>query len=287
MGTAYPVKRVCEALSISRSSYYYEPKPRDESELKKAVLKLARRFVTYGSRRITQQLKRENWQVGRDRIRRLMRELDIQVRIKRKKIQTTQSDKAASGAENLVQDIEFTRPDQVWASDITFIRLISGVFIYLAVIMDIFTRKIRGWHLSRCIDQELTETALRKAFARGKKPEIHHSDRGKQYTAGAYGRLLDDADAQISLADPGKPTQNAYAERLIKTIKEEEVDLNEYEDFDDAFRQIGQFVECIYNQDRIHSSLGYLTPDEFEKKWIIEHQDGKISTKNEEFCVQI
>jgi putative transposase len=162
--------------------------------------------------------------------------------------------------------LEIVRPDQVWASDITYVRLRKG-FVYLAVIMDLFTRAIRGWHLGRGLDQSLTMTALEKALQKA-QPEIHHSDQGVQYAATEYVETLWQAGVQISMADIGDPTQNGHVERLIRTIKEEEVDLSEYEDYHDAYHQIERFLEDFYMFKRIHSSLGYLTPAEFEKGWM-------------------
>jgi len=166
---------------------------------------------------------------------------------------------------NLVQDVEVVRPDQVWVSDITYIRL-AHEFVYLAVIVDVFTRNIRGWHLGRSLDQSLTLLALQRALAHG-RPEIHHSDQGVQYAATAYTRLLASVNAQISMADAGEAWQNGYAERLLRTIKEEEVDLSEYADYADALQQLGRFLDDVYRNKRIHSALGYLTPAEFEMQW--------------------
>ena len=155
-------------------------------------------------------------------------------------------------------------------ADITYIRL-STEFVYLAVIMDVFTRGIRGWHLCRNLDQELTLTALRRAL-NGHHPTIHHSDQGVQYAATAYVEMLQDYDVSISMAETGAAWQNGFAERLIRTIKEEEVDLSEYRDYHDAYGQIGHFLEDVYTHRRIHSSLGYLTPVEFEGQWMRSRQ---------------
>jgi transposase InsO family protein len=164
---------------------------------------------------------------------------------------------------NLVEGLEAQRPEQVWVADITSIRL-RKEFVYLSVLMDVFTRCIRGWHLGRSLEQELTLTALGRAFERG-RPEIHHSDQGVQYAATAYVDLLKAREVKISMARVGAPAENGYAERLMRTIKEEEVDLTEYEDFGDAMRGLGRFLDDVYNRKRIHSSLGYLTPAEFEQ----------------------
>ena len=153
--------------------------------------------------------------------------------------------------------------------DITYIRLAHG-FVYLSVIMDVFTRNVRGWHLGQSLEQSLTLLALQRALAHG-APEIHHSDQGVQYAATAYTRMLHAVHVQISMADAGEALQNGYAERLLRTIKEEEVDLSEYLDYGDALQQVGRFLDDVYTHKRIHSSLGYLTPAEFEAQWREEH----------------
>ncbi len=161
--------------------------------------------------------------------------------------------------------LKVDHPEQLWVCDMTYVRLGNG-FIYLAVIMDVFTRAIRGWNLSRDLDTELTLGALQRAL-RLCIPEMHHSDQGVQYAAQSYTDLLKRYEVQISMATQGKPEENGYAERLMRTIKEEEVDLSEYTDFADVYRQIGRFLEDVYNTKRIHSALGYLTPVEFEAAW--------------------
>ena len=149
---------------------------------------------------------------------------------------------------------------------ITYVRLGQG-FVYLAVIMDVFTRAIRGWNLSRSPDERLTLTALQKALDAHDAPCIHHSDQGVQYAAAGYTEALQARGVQISMAEIGEPTQNGFAERLMRAIKEEQVDLSEYHDYADVRRQIGHFLEDVYMHKRIHSSLGYLTPVEFEEQW--------------------
>ena len=200
--------------------------------------------------------------VNRKRTQRKMREKGQLVPQKRRKRRTTDSDHPYPRYPNLVKDLIITCPEHVWVSDITFIRLLNE-FVYLAVIMDVFTRSMRGWCLGRTLDQELTLTALRVALATN-SPQIHHSDQGVQYAAYAYTDLLKAHGIQISMVAVGKAEENGYAERVIRTIKEEEVDLAEYLDFIDARQQIGLFIEDVYNNKRIHSSLGYLTPAEFE-----------------------
>ena len=175
------------------------------------------------------------------------------------------------------------RPEQVWVADITYIRL-RYEFVYLAVIMDVFTRIIRGWHLGRNLDHTLTLTALEKALEKG-RPQIHHPDQGVQYAATEYVQRLRDVGAAISMAEVGQAWQNGYAERVIRTIKEEEVDLSEYGDFADAWRQLGHFIDEVYMHKRIHSSLGYLTPSEFESQWLKQLADEEgVHQESPFFC---
>jgi putative transposase len=263
----YPVRVVCEVLSCARSSYYHQATEQPEdAELKEAIKSVAAEWPTYGYRRVTAQLRRQDWLVNHKRVQRLMQLMGIQAKIKRRKRRTTNSEHGFPRYPNLVLDLEVVRPEQVWVSDITYVCLCYD-FVYLAVIMDVFTRGIRGWHLGRSLDHTLTLTALHRALVKHPAPEIHHSDQGVQYAAIAYTQVLQDVNVQISMADVGEAWQNGYAERLIRTIKEEEVDLSEYIDYNDAYRQLGRFLDDVYMHKRIHSSLGYLTPAEFEEQW--------------------
>ena len=266
-GNGYPVTLLCKTLELARSSYYQSKTVCDDTKLLKGIQGVLSEFPTYGSRRVTAQLRRQPDEViaNRKRIQRVMRENGLLQPQKRRKIRTTNSQHGYPRYLNLVKDLEITHPEQVWVSDITYIRLGSG-FIYLAVIMDLFTRRIRGWQISRTIDQQLTLDALKIALE-DYLPEIHHSDQGVQYAANGYTDLLKKNNVQVSMAAIGKAEENGYAERLMRTIKEEEVDLTEYENFSDAYSQIRYFLEDVYQSKRIHSSLGYLTPSEFETAW--------------------
>ena len=276
----YPVAVVGQVLDLSRSSYYYQAQEPDEQRLREAIEDVIRDFPTYGSRRVAKQLRRlpHEMTVNRKRIRRLMREMGLQQPQKRRKCRTTNSQHGYPRYPNLVQDLEVTFPEQVWVSDITYIRLDSE-FVYLTVILDVYTRSIRGWKLSRSLDHQLTLSALRRALA-DRVPLIHHSDQGVQYAATAYTVLLAEHGVQISMAEVGEATQNPYAERVIRTIKEEEVDLSDYQDFADAYAQIGHFIEQVYPYKRIHSALGYLTPAEFEAAWYHHRQVEHLSSLN-------
>jgi len=260
----YPVSVVCEVVDCAHSSYYHRPTPSPDAGLQQAIEEVAAAWPR-GYRRITHQLRREGWTVNHKRVERLMRTLGLQAHRKPKRRTTTDSSHAFARYPNLVEQLEIVRPEQVWVSDITYSGL-REEFVYLAALMDVFTCCIRGWHLGRGLDQSLTLRALARALAEH-TPEIHHSDQGVHYAATAYTARLQAAGVRISMAEVGAAWQNGYAERLMRTIKEEEVDLSEYEDYADATRQIGRFLNEVYMHKRIHSSLGYLTPAEFESQW--------------------
>jgi transposase InsO family protein len=269
LSTDYPVQVICQIVGLPRSSYYYAAVEREEGGWKAAIETVAVQFPTYGSRRITAQVKRDAPDLpalGRHRVRRLMLEMGLSRRRKKARQQTTNSQHAFPRYANLVKVLVVTRPDQVWVCDITYVKLGSGQFVYLAIVMDVFTRAIRGWALSHGLGVELTLSALRRALAHG-QPQIHHSDQGVQYAATAYVQVLEAAQVQISMAEVGHAEQNGYAERVIRTIKEEEVYLSEYRDYEDALNQIGHFIDEVYLSKRIHSALGYLTPVEYEAQW--------------------
>lgn len=263
----YPLRLVCRLLGVPRSSMYYtgRPVPDAEAMFKSALLDLAGQWPTYGYRRLTAMMRREGWPVNGKRVRRWMVELNINGTPPPRGQRTTNSNHDFPRYPNLVQTLEITHPDQVWVADITYIRLRRD-FVYLAVLMDVFTRSIRGWHLGRNLDQTLTLAALERALA-GATPEIHHSDQGVQYAATAYVARLQQLGVRLSMAAVGEPRENGYAERLVRTIKEEEVYLADYQDFQDAQRHMSRFLGDVYNVKRIHSALGYLTPKEFEDQW--------------------
>jgi len=265
LASQYPVRVLCQTLGYARSSYYHRAAVREDGGLSAAIQTVVGQWPCYGYRRVTAQLQREGWVVNRKRVQRRMRLLGLQAKLKTRRRRTTNSEHPFPRYPNRVQGLKIVRPDQVWVADITYIKL-HQEFIYLAVIMDVFTRGIRGWQLGRRLDHTLTLAALSGALQHG-VPEIHHSDQGLQYAATAYVDVLKPHQVQISMAEIGEPTQNGYAERLMRTIKEEEVDLSEYENYHEAQLQLGQFLDEVYQHKRIHSSLGYLTPAEFELQW--------------------
>ncbi len=261
----YAIDVLCAVLNYARSSYYYRRHPRQDSALRATIQDKQGQWPTYGHRRITAEVRRDGPLVNHKRVERLRRLLKLTAKMKRKKRHTTNSQHNFPRYPNLVQDLEVTHPDQVWVADITYIHL-RCEDVYLAVIMDVFTRTIRGWYLGRNLDATLTCVALHRALLTH-TPEIHHSDQGVQYAATEYTDRLRALGVQISMAEIGAAWQNGYAERLIRTIKEEEVDLSEYDDYHDAIQQLGRFLDDVYLHKRIHSALGYLTPAEFESQW--------------------
>ena len=192
-----------------------------------------------------------------------MKSENLSVAIKRA-CQTTHSTDGLRPWINHLKTLEVCRCDQVWVGDITYVRL-KGHFIYLALLMDVFTRMIRGWKLSQQLTQSLTLNPLREAL-RQSVPEIHHSDQGVQYLSNAYLSTLRRHGIKVSVAPRGCPWENGYAERLIRTLKEEEVHLNDYQDIHEARDRISHFITQVYHQKRPHSALGYLTPLEFQRK---------------------
>ena len=262
--TDYSVRQICEVLGFTRSNLYYHPK-QDPSEevLRDEIETLALRYPTYGYRRIRQLLQRMGYTVGYKRVSRLMKALNVSVSVKRVCQTTTSVDRTRPWV-NRLKDLQVCRCDQVWVGDITYVHL-KRRFIYVALLMDVFTRMIRGWHLSQDLAQSLTLKPLETALCQS-IPEIHHSDQGVQYLSKAYLSTLRHHGIEISVARRGCPWENGYAERHIRTLKEEEVHLNDYEDIHEARDRIGHFITQVYNQKRPHSALEYLTPMEFEQQ---------------------
>jgi transposase InsO family protein len=277
------LSQLCALLGVNRGSYYRgtatsrtadratlsDDRQRDEVDLRDRIERIVLEFPGYGYRRVMEQLRRDDLRVNHKRVLRVMREGHLLCQLKRRWVKTTDSEHGHRVYPNLLKNAGWralTGINQAWVGDITYIRL-PREFVYLAVLMDAYSRRVVGWSLSRRIDAELVITALERALA-GRVPPagwIHHSDRGVQYACRDYVKRLERAQAQISMSAKGTPQDNAQAERFFRTLKEEEVYLHEYETYAESEQSIGQFIEAVYNEKRLHSSLGYRPPTEFEQ----------------------
>ncbi len=267
-GRGLTVKRMMKLARISRASYYRFDENAQvdrDMDLRDAIQRIALEWPSYGRRRITEELRRRNWTVNHKRVNRIMR-ADNLLCVRRKKfIATTDSNHGRKVYPNRARQIVLTGVDQLWRADITYIRL-REEFVFLAVILDAYSRRVIGWALDRTIEDHLTMSALQMALTRREvRPGlIHHSDRGSQYASRDYTDLLKENGIEISMSRKGNPWDNAACESFMKTLKSEEVYRNEYRDLAEARSAIREFLEKIYNRKRLHSALGYVPPVEFE-----------------------
>jgi putative transposase len=260
---------MCEVAGFSRAGYYRFQDPEKpasmDMDLREEMQKIAVEWPSYGSRRMTRELKARGWDVNRKRVQRLMREDHLLCVAKRKFVVTTDSAHGLKVYANLAGSMVLTGVDQLWIADITYIRL-EEEFVYLAVILDAYSRRVIGWHLGEGLDSSLTLTALRMALRdRTVQPGlVHHSDRGVQYCSGDYTGLLEEHGIQVSMSRKANPWDNAACESFMKTLKYEEVYRTEYRNLADARARIGEFLEKVYNEKRLHSALDYRSPVQFE-----------------------
>ena len=266
---------LCQMFGVNRSWYLHQRQPApgasldEDTRLRDAIERLCLSFPGYGYRRVTAQLHRDGWTVNHKRVRTVMQNESLLCRLQRAfrppAAGSTKAGSTKAAYPNLTQALVVTRLDQVWVVDMTYIRLPQG-FVYLACVLDDFSRRVIGWHLSRDIDTRLTLAALNQAIAtrRPRAGLIHHSDRGVQYASGEYVARLGEIGASPSMSKAGCPYDNAKAESFFKTLKKEEVYLSQYQNFEEARTNLGAFLDDVYNVKRLHSSLGYLPPTEFE-----------------------
>jgi transposase InsO family protein len=270
------VNRAAELLEVSKSGYYkwlqsshrFDSENNSDIPLREEIQNIAIEFPGYGYRRITAELQNRGHQANHKKVLRLMKEDNLLCVKKRFRLQTTDSNHGEKVYPNLANNLKVTDINQLWVADITYIQLLKE-FVFLAVIIDVFSRRCIGWELSRHIDTQLTLNALHKALKTRRKDDleglIHHSDQGVQYACQEYVDCLKKHGILVSMTRKGNPYDNAFAESFIKTLKCEEVYLNEYGTFNDALQNIERFIEEVYNSKRLHSSIGYKSPVDFEK----------------------
>lgn len=285
---AYPdlsTRRLCALLGISRSWWHVQrqahPVDAEAVALRDAIERIVLAFPGYGYRRVTHALKREGWTVNHKRVLRIMRDEALLCQLKRHFVTTTDARHGLGGYPNRLRDQPLSGPNQAWVADITYIRLPTA-FCYLAAILDAWSRRIVGWALSRRIDLDLSLAALEHAI-RARQPTaglIHHSDHGVHYASPRYVARLEQIGAQISMAAIGNPYENALAESFFATLKREEVYLHDYQTFAEAAANLQRFIDAVYNHKRLHSSLGYRPPSEFEAACADERADEFLKGRN-------
>ena len=265
------IARMVELGGVSRASFYrYEEvaaeRPDGDMDLRDAIQRIALAWPSYGRPRITAALRREGWVVNPKRVYRLLREDNLLCIRKRKFVVTTDSNHNRRVYPNLAEQMTLSGINQLWVADITYIRL-EAEFVYLAVVIDAFSRRVIGWALDRRVEDDLTLAALRMALELRRPPAgcVHHSDRGSQYASGDYTDLLKSHGCEISMSHKSSPWENAGCESWMKTLKYEEVYRQEYRDLAEARASIARFIDKVYNQKRLHSALGYRPPVEFEQ----------------------
>ena len=268
---------MCWLAEVSRAGFYRDwqhQQPQEaETEIRDKIQKIALKHRRYGYRRITALLKNTGVSVGECVVRRILRSDNLLAVAKRKFVATTDSKHTYDVHSNLVQFVKVERLNQVWVADMTYIRL-GGEFVYLAVVLDVFSRKVVGWALGRTLTSPLPLAALNQAIA-DRKPApglVHHSDRGTQYACHDYVKRLEACGALISMSRPAKPWENAYCESFMNTLKSEEINARGYSSMEQLRTNIEEFIEQYYNRERLHSALAYQSPEYFERQQAISPQ---------------
>src|SRR5580704_6941550 len=281
LATPIPLQRLCWLATVSRAGFYrwrHAPPAQDaDIDLRDQIQRIALEWPCYGWRRVTAELRRRGWTVNHKRVRRIMREDNLLCLRRRKFVVTTDSKHSRPVYPNLAGEMVLTGIDQLWVADITYIRL-ETEFVYLAVVLDAYSRRVIGWALGRTLEATLSLEALEMAL-RKRRPApglMHHSDRGVQYASGDYTGRLKANGVVISMSRKGNPYDNARCESFMKTLKYEEVYRTEYRDLAEAHASIGVFLEKVYNQKRLHSALGYLPPVEFEAQLPMRNREAAV-----------
>ncbi len=274
------VERMCRVAAVSRAGFYRWLEPsmpvEEEMEVRSAVQAVALEHRgRYGYRRVTRELRRRGMIVNHKRVARLMREDNLLAAQPRAWVATTNSGHELEVYMNLAVRMKVTGINQLWVADITYIRL-AAEFVYLAVVLDKFSRKVVGWALERTLAATLPLAALEQAIEQRQPPPglVHHSDRGLQYASREYGQLLLLHHITPSMSRPANPYDNAFCESFMRTLKREEIDARSYRDLDDLRAHVAEFIERYYNRIRLHSALGYRPPEEFEQASVLNQAGG-------------